>query len=67
MTARSTRNKIRFQGHSAVEDLRKAQEHLTELCALAGDTSGYIDDVLPTIMVALESVKLTLDKFCEGL
>ena len=67
MTARSTRNKVRFQGRSASEDLRRAQEHLIELAALAGDNPGYIDEYLPTIMVGLEAVKLAHDKFCEGL
>jgi len=67
MTERSTRNKLRFQGRSASEDLRRAQEHLIGLAALCNETSPYIDDHLPTIMVALESVKLALDKFREGL
>lgn len=67
MTQRSTRNKVRFQGSSALADLRRAQEHLIELAALANDQSGYIDQYLPTIMVALESVRVTLDKFYEGL
>jgi hypothetical protein len=67
MTARSTRNKVRFQGRSSSEDLRRAQEHLTELAALAGECGGFIDEHLPVIMVALESVRLTLDKFNEGL
>jgi len=67
MTARSTRNKIRFQGHSSVDDLKRAQDHLIELAALAADTSPYIDDNLPVIMVALSAVIDTLEKFNEGL
>lgn len=67
MTARSTRNKIRFQGRSSLDDLKRAQDHLTELAALAADTSPYIDDNLPVIMVALSAVIATLEKFNEGL
>ena len=67
MVARSTRNKIRFQGHSAVEDLRRAQEHLIGLTALADEQSDYIDKYLPAIITMLEALKLTLEQFTEGL
>jgi len=67
MAARSTRNKIRFQARSAMDDLKAAQVHLTQLGALANDQSPYIDEHLPVIMVALESVRTVLDKFSEGL
>ena len=67
MTSRSTRNKIRFQARSALDDLRRAQDHLGELTALSADTSPYIDDNLPVIMLALSAVIDTLDKFNEGL
>jgi len=67
MTARSTRNKIRFQARSASEDIYRAQTHLGQLAALADDRSDYINDNLPVIMLALDSVKVTLDKFAEGL
>ena len=67
MTSRSTRNKIRFQAHSAVDDLKRAQNHLGQLAALCNETSPYIDDNLPVIMLALSSVIATLDKFNEGL
>jgi hypothetical protein len=67
MTARSTRNKIRFQGQEALSDLKRAQIHTTQLAALAADTSPYIDDNLPVIMLALSAVIDTLDKFNEGL
>ena len=67
MSSRSTRNKLRFQAHAALDDLRRAQDHLTGLAALTGDTSGYIDEYLPVIMVALESVRLSLDRFVDDL
>jgi len=67
MSSRSSRNKIRFQGKSALFDLKAAQTHLVQLGALADDRSPYIDDNLPTIMVTLESVITVLDQFTEGL
>jgi hypothetical protein len=67
MSSRSTRNKIRFQGKSALDDLRHASDHLTELAALADEASTYINDNLPVIIVALESVRVTLKRFYEGL
>lgn len=67
MTSRSTRNKVRFQARSAVDDLKRAQDHLTELAALADEASPYIDDNLGVIMLGLASVISTLDKFNEGL
>ena len=67
VTARSTRNKIRFQGREALDDLKRAQNHLGQLAALAGDTSGYIDDNLPVIMTGLALVITIVDKFNEGL
>lgn len=67
MTARSTRNKLRFQGFSALNDLRHAQDHLIGLAALADDQSPYINDNLPLIMTGLDTVQKALDKFYEGL
>ncbi len=67
MTSRSTRNKLRFQSVSAVVNLKKAQIHLVQLAALAGDTSPYINDNLPVIIVGLKCVIDTLEKFDEGL
>ena len=67
MTARTTRNKIRFQSLSAMQDLKAAEKHLTQLGALANDQSPYIDEHLPTIMVGLAVVMNVLGKFDEGL
>jgi len=50
-----------------MDDLKAAQVHLTQLGALADDNSPYIDDNLPVIMVSLESVRIVLDQFTEGL
>jgi len=67
MASRSTRNKVRFQGFSALADLKRAETHLTQLAGLADDRSDYIESNLPQIMAALSMVIATLDKFTEGL
>jgi len=67
MAKRSTRNKIRFQSIEALSDLKRAEIHLTQLAALADDTSPYINDNLPVIMLALSSVISALGSFDEGL
>ena len=64
---RSTRNKIRFQAVSAYADLKRAENHLAQLAALADDRSKYIDNNLPEIMAALKFVTEAVDKFSEGL
>lgn len=67
MNKRSTRNKIRFQLEAALEDIRKGQNHLGLIAALADDQSGYIDDNLPIIMAALETVIDAVDSFGDKL
>jgi len=67
MAQRSTRNKIRFQAISAWEDMKRAQEHMLGIVAIADERSAYIDDHLPTIITAHESIMMALEKFNEGL
>jgi len=67
MTARTTRNKIRWQGTSAYADLRKAQNHLVQLAALADNRSGYINKHLPEIIAALEALIGVVEDFNKGL
>jgi len=67
MTSRSTRNKLKFQGISAYADLRKAQNHLVQLAALADSRSPFISEDLPLIIASLDMVITALDKFNEGL
>ena len=67
MASRSTRNKVRFQAGSALEDLKRAEDHLAHLAAMGIGHSEYIDGALPEIIAALSFVIVTLDKFNEGL
>jgi len=67
MSKRTTRNKIRFQGVSAIEDLKKAQTHLVQLAALANDGSDYVDKYLPELVAGLEMLIISVEEFCKRL
>lgn len=67
MNKRSTRNKIRFQLEAALTNIRKGQNHLGLIAALADDQSDYIDNNLPVIMAALETVIDAIDVFGDKL
>lgn len=67
MTRRTTRNKLRWQGQSAHEDLVKAQEHLVQLAAMANGRSDYIDRHVAELIAAMEMLVGAVDKFNEGL
>lgn len=67
MASRSTRNKIRFQAKSALDDCKRAQTHLVYVGALADERSDYINGHLPELIAALEFLIETVDKFNEGL
>jgi len=67
MTKRSTRNKLRAQGFEAEADLKRAQNHLVQLGALADERSKYIDDNLPVIVTTLDILITTVERFNEGL
>jgi hypothetical protein len=67
MASRSTRNKVRFSALSALDELKRAEDHLARVAAMGIGHSEYIDDALPEIIAALSFVIQTLDKFYEGL
>ncbi|MBD3425705.1 MAG: hypothetical protein GF409_00580 [Candidatus Omnitrophica bacterium] len=67
MASRTTRNKIRFQAKSAFEDMVRVQDHLAGIAALADDRSPHIDNNLPQIILAQETVMQAFEKFMEGL
>lgn len=67
MAQRSTRNKIKFQAVSAFADLKRAQDHLVEMAALADGGSPHIEKDLPLIVAAVEMVIDAVEKFSEGL
>jgi len=67
MTKSTARVKIKLQGVNAWEDLKRAQEHLLGIAAIADDRSDFIDTNLPPIMRGLQAVMDAAEKFMEGL
>ncbi len=51
----------------AQEAVRKGQNHLGLVAALADDQSGYIDEHLPIIMATLETVAEAMETFGQKL
>jgi len=64
---RSTRNKLRWQVERAVGDIDLAVEHLAKMDAIAEEQSDYINQHVPGLVVLLEEVKNTLNRFRDGL
>jgi len=67
MAGRSTRNKIRHQADQAWEHLAKAQLNMTQIAALADDRSEVINESVPPIIAAMETIITTWDKLREVL
>lgn len=67
MAQRTTRNKIRWQVQSAIQDMRHLMDHLTQAAALAEDRSVVIDDNLSAIMASLDYVDKALKEFYKVL
>jgi len=67
MTARSTRNKLKFQGAAAYADLFNAQSHMVNLAAIADNRSDYISEYLPPLMAGVEMLIKSVQQFNEGL
>lgn len=67
MANRSTRNKLRHQSVQAWEDMKKTQEHLLGIAAIADDRSPYINEHLPVIIAAHQAVMDATEGFFEGL
>lgn len=66
MASRSTRNKLKSQGQSVLDDLERAMNHLVQIAALADDRSEYIDKHLPILITYLEMVTKAVKQFREG-
>lgn len=67
MASRSTRNKVRWQCRSALEDLASAQTHLVRLAAIADEHSDHINDHIPELIACLEMFIKAVEKFNESL
>lgn len=66
MASRSTRNKLKSQGQSVLDDLERAMNHLVQIAALADDRSEYIDKHLHILITYLEMVTKAVKQFREG-
>lgn len=67
MTARTTRNKLRFQAEQAIEDLDRSLRHIHTLDQIGGQASPYINERVPQLVLLYEQFKQTLVAFREGL
>jgi len=67
MAQRTTRNKIRWQADSVLDDLRHAQDHLIGMAALADDRSDFINEHLPQIIAGVEALTRVMKQVREGL
>lgn len=67
MTARSTRNKLKFQGMKAIKAIEAALSHLQTMHEISEGQSPYIEQKLPLIVTGMEINKQILVKFREGL
>lgn len=67
MTARSTRNKMRLQAEKVMNDLDRCLGHLKYLTELSGGKSDYIEGYIGTLVMYLELMKKTMQRFREGL
>jgi len=67
MTARTTRNKLRFQAEKAVEELDKSLAHIQLLDEIGESRSPYINESIYKLVVLYEQFRQTLVAFREGL
>uniref|UniRef100_A0A6H1ZNL0 Uncharacterized protein n=1 Tax=viral metagenome TaxID=1070528 RepID=A0A6H1ZNL0_9ZZZZ len=67
MTARSTRNKMRWQAEMVMKDIDKAQWHLQLLTALTMGMSEDIEGKVANLVTLFEMMKATVKTFREGL
>jgi len=63
LTARSTRNKIRWQAHKMIEKVDGMMEHLRYMDELAEGRSEVIEKHTPIIVTFLEELKKYLERF----
>jgi len=67
MTARSTRNKMKWQAEKVMNDLDRAVGHLKYLTEMSEGQSDYIINHVPRMVVSIEMMKQVIKAFREGL
>jgi len=67
MTARSTRNKMKWQCEKIINDLNRCQGHFKLLTDLSGGESPYIEKHVANLVALFEMARQTVKTFREGL
>lgn len=67
MTARTTRNKLRFQAEKAIKRLDESLAHIQKLDEMAQGQSDYINENAPKLAILHEQYRKILVAFREGL
>jgi len=67
MTARHTRNKLKFQAERIMQKLTECQGHLKYMDELADEQSDYLNKQLPILTIILDGMVQTVKLFREGL
>ena len=67
MTARSTRNKMKWQTEKVMSHLDKCQGHLKLLSDLSQGQSEYIEKHIADLVTSIELMKAIVKSFREGL
>lgn len=67
MTARSTRNRLRWQIGRAINDVNRCQSHLKQIDEMGEGQSAHINKFLPNIVEVSEMLVKVLEAFREGL
>jgi len=67
MTARSIRNKLKWQCVMIMKDLDRCQNHLRLLSYLSEGKSDYIEKHMSNFVTAIEMMRQVIKTFREGL
>ena len=67
MVQRSTRNKLKWQGDKAINQVERLQQHLKNISDLAGGGSELINKSLPGLVEMSELMLTTLVAFRRAL
>lgn len=67
MAQRSTRNKLKWQGDKAINQVVRLQQHLKNIHDLAGEGSDMINKSLPGLVEMSELMLTTLRAFRSAL
>lgn len=69
MASRTTRNKLRHQAKEAYENLKRAQENMTNMARMISEagSEAYSEIELPAFIASTEAVLVAWEKFWQAL